>query len=346
MTERALRDAFLFQAKACENLGSPFMGRLMRLCGQRMFPDGPIKDRLFAWQGDVTAGGQSVPLRLAGALHALHLHGHAGLSAAYPPQDVSDDVLWDAVCEAMVTEVDHFDKWLNSAPQTNEVRRSVTLIAVGHLLAARYGLPLRTSELGASGGLNLHWDAYAMQAGGATFGAADPALTLSPDWSGPLPPSARPQVIARGGVDLNPLDPSNPADAFRLQAYLWPDQPKRLALTRAAIAACQTPVEKGDAIDWLGPRLGHQEGTLHLIYSTVAWQYFPAAKQEQGTAMIAAAGAVATDQTPLAWFGMENDGSGKGAAMTLRLWPGDISLFLGRVDFHGRWVKWSDTSAP
>jgi hypothetical protein len=30
-----------------------------------------------------------------------------------------------------------------------------------------------------------------------------------------------------------------------------------------------------------------------------------------------------------------------GAALTLRLWPGDIRLALGRADFHGRWVQWS-----
>jgi hypothetical protein len=26
--------------------------------------------------------------------------------------------------------------------------------------------------------------------------------------------------------------------------------------------------------------------------------------------------------------------------VTLRLWPGDKTLDLGRADFHGRWVDW------
>jgi hypothetical protein len=40
---------------------------------------------------------------------------------------------------------------------------------------------------------------------------------------------------------------------------------------------------------------------------------------------------------------METDGDatgGLGAAVTLRMWPGNITLMLGRADFHGRWIEW------
>ncbi|MEL6684610.1 MAG: DUF2332 family protein [Pseudomonadota bacterium] len=341
MTPTVVKDAFLHQSKACANLGSPFMGRLMGLCATMAWPAGAITDRIFTWPGDITPASQSVPLRLAGALHALYLKGHEGLRAVYPPEEVDDARLWEAVSTAFVTDAGHINTWLNSAPQTNEVRRSATLIPVGHLLADRFGLPLRTSELGASGGLNLHWDAYALQLDDMTRGAANPALTLTPDWTGPTPPVTPFTVASRGGVDLNPLNPANPDDALRLQAYLWPDQPERMRLTRAAIAAAQTPVDQGDAIDWLKPRLPHVTGQTHLIYSTVAWQYFPAEKQAEGTALIEEAGKSATSDAPLAWFGMENDNNGRGAALTLRLWPGDVTLDLGRSDFHGRWINWA-----
>jgi hypothetical protein len=341
LTPAAIQEAFLYQSDACANLGSPFMGRLMALCGTMDWPAGPVTDRIFAWQGDISPRGQSVPLRLAGALHALHLKGHIGLGAVYPPQVATDAALWDAVSAVLVSDAEHINTWLNSPPQTNEVRRSATLIAVGHLLAGRYGLPIRTSELGASGGLNLHWDAYGLQIGDETFGASDPVLTLFPEWRGSPPPANQPSVVSRGGVDLNPLDPRNPDHALKLQAYLWPDQPDRLALTRAAIGAAQTPVTQGDAIDWLENRLAHVSGQSHMIYSTVAWQYFPDDKKAKGTELIAQAGASATDASPLAWFGMENDGGTHGAALKLRLWPGDLTLDLGRADFHGRWVEWA-----
>jgi len=262
------------------------------------------------------------------------------LGAVYPPNAATHDDLWAAVYGALQSEAGFLDEWINSPPQTNEVRRSATLIPVGHLLADRFGLPIRTSELGASGGLNLNWDRYGLRVCGQRFGPEDAALTLRPEWTGPSPAAVRPQVVEKAGVDLNPLDPRDPDHAMRLRAYLWADQADRVALTNAAIAAATVTVEKGDAIDWLSGRLPHRDGQLHLIYSTVAWQYFPKAAQERGTALIEAAGATATKDTPLAWFGMETDGQGNGAALTLRLWPGDETIDLGRADFHGRWVNW------
>ena len=341
MTPAVVAEAFNFQSQACDSLGSPFMSQLMRLCARRTWPDCDVTRRVFGWQGDLTPRGQSVPLRLAGALHALVLQGHAGLARVYPPVQADDESLWQAVTGALVEDGAAIDRWLDSAPQTNEVRRAATLIAVGHLLADRFNLPIRTSELGASGGLNLHWDAYGLIAGDTRFGPDPAPLVLTPEWDGTLPPHTPPQIASRAGVDLNPLNPVDPADALRLQAYLWPDQPYRLDLTRAAIATASTPVTRGDAIDWLARRLDHMEGQLHLIYSTVAWQYFPSDAQARGAAMIAEAGAEATKDCPLAWFGMENDGSAPGAALTLRLWPGDLTLDLGRADFHGRWIRWT-----
>ncbi|KJZ20916.1 hypothetical protein TW80_01560 [Loktanella sp. S4079] len=332
-------EAFEFQSKACIDLGSPFMGQLMRLCATQEWPDCDVTQRIMQWRGDLSPRGQSVPLRLAGALHALRLMGNASLAAAYPPSSVDDAQLWKAVCAALINHGTTIMEWLDFAPQTNEVRRSAVLIAVGHWLSARYGLPIRTSELGASAGLNLQWDQYQLTIDGHHFGAADPILSLTPDWVGALPPHTPVDVISRAGVDINPL--SLQTDALRLQAYLWPDQPERMQLTQSAITACNTPVDKADAIDWLRARLFHQTGTLHLIYSTVAWQYFPPDKQEQGEKIIREAGQSATQNAPVAWFQMETDGTTPGAALTLRLWPGDIRIACGRADFHGRWVHWT-----
>ncbi len=336
-----LRHAFRQQARACEWLGSPFMARLCRLLSDRLDATGPLGARLFGWGGDVGPAGDSVPLRLCGALHALVLRGHPGLAAVYPPHLVEDAALWSAVSAALAAETAFIDGFLDSAPQTNEVRRSAALIAAGHWLAARHPLPMVLSELGASAGLNTIWDRYALALPGLTLGPATPALTLSPDWTGPLPPAAAVTVADRAGVDLNPIDPADPAQRLRLLAYLWPDQPHRRALTEAALAAGLPRPQRGDAADWLEHRLATPSpGNLHLIFHTVAWQYFPAAAQARGRALIEAAGARATPEAPLAWLGYEADGAQPGAALTLRLWPGDLTIPLGRADFHGRWVEW------
>jgi hypothetical protein len=340
MTER-LREALRFQAEACADLGSPFMQRLCSLLSERLEPGTPLTDRLFGWQGDLGPRGDSVPLRLAGALHALKLQGHTGLAQVYPPHRPDDEALWNEVSNALASEAAFIDRWIDSPPQTNEVRRAACLIAVGHLLDARFGLPLSIMELGASAGLNLNWDRFALEAGGQRFGPKDAVLTLRPDWRGPLHLPATPKVSERAGVDLNPIDARSEMGRLRLLAYLWPDQPERIALTEAAIGAVEAPPVKGDAIDWLTMRLAPKPGQTRLIYSTITWQYFPRAAQERGERLIREAGANATLESPLAWFGMETDGQSPGAAMTLHLWPPGETLALGRIDFHGRWIDWA-----
>jgi hypothetical protein len=148
-------------------------------------------------------------------------------------------------------------------------------------------------------------------------------------------------VTNRRCVDLNPLDANSEDGALRLLAYLWPDQPERLARTRAAIDVLDAAVDRADAIDWLEQRLARPHpGQTHLIYHTIAWQYFPEDAKQRGTELIEEAGVRATEQAPLAWFAFESDGRDDGALMTLRLWPGNLTLNLGRADFHGRWVNW------
>ena len=284
----------------------------------------------------------SVPLRFLGGLHALVLNGKTPtLAACYPPNPTaSDDTLWDAISAAMSDHKGFLDQWLNSPPQTNEVRRAAILIAAGHWLTYHYDLPIALSELGASGGLNLMWDHFGLKAKGHIFGPKDPAFTLTPDWTGPLPPMTPPTIVDRRGVDLNPLDPHDTDDALSLMAYLWADQPERLARTRAALSVAAAPVDKGDAARWLAARLeGHRPGQLHLVYHTIAWQYFPVDTQAACLAALETAGDHATTDAPLARLSMEADGQ-KGAALSLWLWPEARKISLGRVDFHGRWVDW------
>ncbi|MBI1219693.1 MAG: DUF2332 family protein [Rhodobacteraceae bacterium] len=345
----SLAAAFHDQARACAGLGSPFTARLLDGLADRIVPGSALADRLLNWPGDLSGNGASLPLRLTGGLHALvRLGRDATLSAAYAdPVGVSDAALLAAALGAMARHQGFLLDWIESPPQTNEVRRSAVLIAAAHWLAARIGLPLVLSELGASAGLNLLWDSYALRIGTDTFGPPASTLTLSPDWAGPLPPATRPQVDSRAGVDLNPLDPV--ADRLRLLSYIWADQTDRIARTEAALdaaALARPPVARADAIDWLAARLAvPQPGRLHLIFHTVAWQYFPAATQTRGLALLQAAGQRATPYAPLAHLSMEADGQSPGAGLTLRLWPGSEAITLGRADFHGRWVQWAAPAA-
>lgn len=338
-----LRAAFEVQARACAGLGSPFMARLMTLCAERLEAESPVGAVLFGYPGDPGPSAGSLPLRLAGALHGLVLDGSdPGLARVYPPHEADDAAVWAEVSRALGDHAGRIVDWLGSPPQTNEVRRSAALISAAHWIAGWSGETRFTlSELGASGGLNLGFDRYALDAGGQRYGPADPVLTLAPEWSGGAPDPAAIIVTDRAGCDLNPLDPGDPTDRLRLLAYLWPDQPQRLALTRAAIAAARVRPVRADAAAWLARRLAGPALTgVHMVFHTVAWQYFPAETQATCTAALEAAGAGLCPGATLAQVAMEADG-GRGAALTVRLWPGGDRVTLARVDFHGRWIAWA-----
>lgn len=211
------------------------------------------------------------------------------------------------------------------------------------LARSSWALPLVLSELGASAGLNLNWDQYRLTLNGADFGNAASTVHITPNWSGPLPPQIPPHVIEKAGCDLNPLDVTR--DALRLKAYIWPDQEQRVLRTKAAIAIAQdtpAPVEQSDAKDWLQHRLSKRHlGAVHVIYHTIAWQYFPPEVQKACETYIRNAGHAATDDAPIAWVSMEADDNPDGACITATLWPGGHTRQIGRADFHGRWVKWA-----
>jgi len=338
-----VRDFFLEQAMACTALGSPFTSRLLILLAQNLTPDTAVGARILNWTGDASNRGDSVPLRLTGALHALVLQGETPqLAAAYPPNGVDDTTLWQAVYRAFVTHETQIQDWLNSAPQTNEVRRSAALMPAMLSLQKMFDKPLIMSELGASAGLNLNWNKFGLVLNDQYFGTPNSSVQLAPDWAGPLPPALLPQVIGKAGCDLNPLAPSR--DALRLRAYIWADQSERMQRTKAAIAIAlqeNAPVARGDAAAWLMARLSApQNGAVHVVYHTVAWQYFPQATQDACNTALQQAGAKATDNAPLAHIGMEADGKGDGAGLTAQIWPGGKKYDLGRADFHGRWVNW------
>lgn len=314
------------------------MERLLSGLAEGIVPGSAVADRILGWQGEPGPAGDSVPLRLAGGVHALILSGaDAGLARAYASGDPVA-----AALSALGRHEAHLLQWLDQPPQTNEVRRSAPLCAAAHVIVARFGLPLVLSELGCSGGLNLLWDRCRLTLPGEVRGEGP--ILLSPDWEGALPPAVPFAIADRRGVDINPLEPVQ--DRLRLLAYLWPDQPDRMTRTEAALAevAHLRPVlERGDAAAWLERRLAVPlPGRVQVVFHTIAWQYFPTETQARCRASLDVAGARATEAAPLAHLAMEADGRSDGAALTLRLWPGGEERVLGRACFHGRWVRWGD----
>jgi hypothetical protein len=345
--EETVRLAFVKQANSCRELGSPFTAQLCTIASTRLTADHPVGAKILSWEGDPSPNGDSVPLRLAGALHALVLSGtDRDLAACYPPHAIDNgDDFWNAVENALRSQAAFVLKRLKSAPQTNEVRRSGALLPGFLTISSLFRKPVVLSEVGASAGLNLQWDRYDYRFGDRVWALLPSPVLITPEWRGAPPPDVPVHIESRAGCDLNPLNAAEDEDVLRLMSYIWADQQDRLERTRFALAitaANRQIVDRADAVDWLEQRLQDvHEDQVHVVYHTIAWQYLPASSKAKGEALITAAGERATGKAPLARLQMEaDDQKHNGAALTLQIWPSGEKHLIGHADFHGRWVEW------
>lgn len=230
--------------------------------------------------------------------------------------------------------------------QTNEVGRSATLLPV---LAAIPG-PIALLEVGASAGLCLHPDRWSYRytdASGAEVHRLDPAGGPSPvvlpcRVEGPVPlPQALPEVVWRGGLDLNPLDIGDADTARWLETLVWPEhEDRRARLAAAAEVVADEPVHltRGDASllpDVLAQaRAAAPDATVVVLHTAVV-AYFPT---EQREAWPALAQAAVADDGRATWVSQEGRGVLPGLSATANCPPAQDTPFCLAVD--GRAVAW------
>lgn len=344
MSESEVRRAFADQAEICAKLGSQFTGLLCGVLGRVLDKTTELGRRALGWSGPPDIWHDNVPLRVTGAVHALVRSGQAGaLARLYPPAPLPDEqMLAGAVARLLIEKDAALVPWLDRTPQTNEVGRSAVLMSGLLEIAGRFELPMHLYELGASAGLNLFLDRFGYDLGGLRCGQADSPVQLRPQWKGGPPPDAKVRVTARRGVDRDPLDAVRDADA--LLAYVWPDQPERLARLEAAleIARKNPPeVDRADAADWIERRLAvePQPGVTRVVLHSIAFQYFAPEAQERVRMHIEKAGEHASDRAPLSWLRFEMLGDDRKPSVRLRTWPGEERL-LAWAHPHGSSVEW------
>lgn len=346
MTAVPLAEAWARQIAFCDAGGSPFTARVLEAAWAERECGGSLAWLLPNWPGNAWA--DAVPLRVAGALHALALSGaDTELAALYPPaRDTFDSERGPAaVARALAAHRALVAEYLASAPQTNEIGRSAVLLGGFTAIARATALPLATLEIGASAGLNQHWYRYRYELGVACWGDAASPVLIASDWQGRPPPlPARIDVASHAACDLSPVDLSAPGAALRLLSYVWPDQHERLARLRAAIALAHSlgmDVEAADALDWARRELSvTRPGRATVLYHSVMWQYLPEPTRAALRQAIAEAGARATGEAPLAWLAFEVAGADAECELALTLWPGGARRVLATAHPHGRWVRW------
>ncbi len=322
---------------------------------------------------------QRRPLLLLAAVHYLLLSGTehalaasydtvtamAGLPAGSPPtSDVAAD--FADFCRVHRDELEQLIA--TRTTQTNEVGRCSSLLPGLTHIAAAYGWrePLSLLDLGTSAGLNLLFDDYAYTYratdGGAvrTAGVQGAAVALEcavRDDLHHLPALRLPDVTARVGLDLAPLNPASDDDARWLLACQWPDNPARFGRLRAALANARASdhpprLERGDMLTDL-PRVVAGmpgDGPLVVFHSWVA-AYLSEEEQRALTEQIATLGphrpvhhlycespfetpGLPTPPSPLRREGPDL------ATVLVHVRPGGPAERLADTHPHGYWIRW------
>jgi hypothetical protein len=340
---------FAEQAMYCEMFGSPFTAQLIKCMGEDYEQGGPIAALLKDWSTNPRA--DALALRLAGYVHfAVLANRDAELAAHYPSNLANWSIqdIWPLARALIEREPNTAAAFIRSAPQTNETRRSIALLAAFLAFAETWRGETDMLEIGASAGLNLNWDLYTYRTKSWAWGAEGPVL-IDTDWNGPPPPiEADLNVRTRAACDLNPLDISDEAQRLQLKSYIWPDQPERLARFDGAVALARetgVQVERADAAEWLARKLSQRaDDAATIVYHSVFLQYPPREARAAIVDAIASAGARATTRAPLAWVRLEpealTDGVRDSSRMVIDLttWPGQRRRILGYTDGHVRAV--------
>src|ERR1022692_677124 len=362
---------FGFQAQACEMLGSPLYGSLLRHAAADLLAGGPTADVL---EGHLSDRGRSaLALRMLGGAHALALTGQAPELAAFYPSAVGagsgagsgaadlgaadsgaagpgmadpgadGSRAWQALRHVLASRADAVLPWLDQPPQTNEVGRGAVLAGLLCHLVAEADLPVRLVEVGASAGLNLRADRFRISGAGVAYGAESSPVQMPGGWRGEPPPVRPIEVAWRTGGDVSPVDPGTAAGRLRLTSDVWPDQVQRLARLRGALdLAADGPVDlRTEPASRTVSRVGLEPGTWTVLWHSIMAQYLSAEETAALAAGVAALGAAASSSARFGYLTLEFVGGG-GAVPPAELttWPGGQRRRLGTAPAHGVPVTW------
>jgi hypothetical protein len=221
------------------------------------------------------------PTVILAALHDLALAGRApALAAAYAAAD--GDTAADAAIDTLLRMTDSVVAIaVRRRTRTNETGCCAVLYPSIAEAARRLGAnAVGLVDLGCSAGLNLHVDRVGITySNGHSLGDPSSPVQLSTVGDRPIPTRAMPEVVARVGIDLEPVDVTDADDARWLRACLGPDQPERVAKLEVemALAATAPPVPlQGDPLEVLPDAFARVPAdALPVLITTWALSRFP-----------------------------------------------------------------------
>ena len=340
-----VREAIEWQARHADEAHAPRTARVIRAELAILESDTATGRRMANWHGLVLA--DAMPLRIAGGLHWLCLTGEDRRLEPVYAGLLTDQAAIDAIVADMAVKYDaRLMPWLDGPPQTNEAGRSASIMAGLLWLSQRVGPKFELNEIGASAGINTMMGRYRYELGGVVAGPSLSRMKIAPEWRGPPPPDGKVEIVDARGCDRAPVDLTDPKQALRLKAYVWPDATERMTRLDIAIAMAERAAPdlvRMDAGEFVRERLAapREPGVTRVLFHSIVWQYLPGATQRAITDMMERAGERATSEMPLAWIALETNRETFKHELWMRYWPGGAeAVKLAEAHPHGAWVEW------
>lgn len=273
---------------------------------------------------------------------------YPAISAASIPEASA----WPAFRAFCLAEAEALEPRLRTGrTQTCVVHRcAVVLPALAALPAiAESGGRVGLLEIGPSAGLNLRLDQYRYEYVGSTgeplaWGDAGARPLLACETRGDRPPPlpAGLEVVARRGLDLNPLDLTDPKEIRWLKALIWPEHVERARVMDEALAiAASVPIEieAGDATRDIEAQIAKlPQGAPRVLFATHVVYQIP----RQGLLAMLDGIARASADAPVDLVIMESTGQGDSRVDWFHFASGERQhrTVLAHSDSHGRWIEW------
>jgi hypothetical protein len=294
---------------------------------------------------------QRNPMLVLAALHLAALTGHDVLGPIYDEarhgglEDYGDAAR--RVMDVVRANPDIVRGQLWRSTQTNEPGRSAVIQAVMGDLASDFD-EINLIEVGASAGINLHFDQFPVR-------AADDGhpLTLVCEDLSPIDRSrVMPHVRTRIGIDPQPLNLDSEADRLWLKSCLWPEERRRHdrfdAIVEARTSWPSTTMLRGSAMDCIEDAFALAEGDAMTVVMNT-WSAFYFTPQErvayfQEISRRCANGNVAwisLESTMVKWPDVEIDEAAhhRAASQVILMRPGSRPAVWGWCHAHGRWLE-------
>jgi hypothetical protein len=223
------------------------------------------------------------PTVILAALHDLALAGRApALAAAYAATE--GDAAAGAAIDTLLRMTDSVVAIaVRRKTRTYETGRCAVLYPAIAEAAHRAGAnAVGLIDVGTSAGFNLNADHVGIAySNGQSLGNPSSPVQLSASIVGdrPIPMRVMPEVVARVGIDLDPVDVTDADDARWLRACVWPDRPEQIARLEAemAVTAAAPPLLlQGNGVEVMPDAFARvPENALPVVTTTWALSGFP-----------------------------------------------------------------------